>query len=88
MSRGAALVGSVAFLVLGPGTVAGLVPWWISGWELQRPLLGVMAFRVIGAALVALGATAFLDSFARFAVRGAGTKERRGSAGDGDLIEI
>lgn len=73
MSRGVALLGSVAFLVLGPGTVAGLVPYWTSRWEMQRPLLGVVAFRMVGAALVALGAAALLDSFARFAVRGAGT---------------
>jgi protein-S-isoprenylcysteine O-methyltransferase Ste14 len=73
MSRGLALLGSVAFLLLGPGTVAGLVPWWISRWEMQRPLLGVAALRMVGAALVALGAAALLDSFARFAVRGVGT---------------
>jgi protein-S-isoprenylcysteine O-methyltransferase Ste14 len=73
MSRGVALLGSTAFLLLAPGSVAGLVPWWISRWEMQRPLLGVAAFRMVGAALVALGAAALLDSFARFAVRGVGT---------------
>lgn len=73
MTRGVALLGSVAFLLLVPGTVAGLVPWWISRWEMQGPFLGVVAFRIAGAALVALGAAALLDSFARFAMRGVGT---------------
>jgi protein-S-isoprenylcysteine O-methyltransferase Ste14 len=73
MSRGASLLGSLAFLVLAPGTVAGLVPWWISGWRLQRPLLGAVELRMVGAALIAGGMAALLDSFARFALRGLGT---------------
>jgi protein-S-isoprenylcysteine O-methyltransferase Ste14 len=73
MTRRRALLGSLVFLVLVPGTVAGLVPWWISRWELRRPFLGIAGFRIAGAVLVALGAAALLDSFARFALRGLGT---------------
>lgn len=73
MKRGWALLGSLAFLVLAPGTVAGLVPFWISRWRMQPPLLGLAATRVLGAVLVAAGLAGLLDSFARFALRGLGT---------------
>ncbi len=73
MSRAGALLGSLAFLVVAPGTVAGLVPWWISRWRVQRPFLGAADLRLVGAALLVLGAAVLLDSFARFALRGLGT---------------
>jgi protein-S-isoprenylcysteine O-methyltransferase Ste14 len=73
MSRTRALLGSLAFLVLAPGTVAGLVPWWLSRWELRPPLLGLAPLRALGGALVALGAAGLLESFARFALGGLGT---------------
>jgi protein-S-isoprenylcysteine O-methyltransferase Ste14 len=66
-------LGSALFLVVAPGTVAGLVPWWISRWQLQAPLLGLSAFRVIGALFVAAGIPVLLDSFLRFALQGLGT---------------
>jgi protein-S-isoprenylcysteine O-methyltransferase Ste14 len=71
--RGWALLGSFAFLVLAPGTVAVLVPWVITRWRMSPPLLGLGATRAAGFALVALGAAGLVDSFARFAVRGLGT---------------
>lgn len=73
MTRARAALGTLLFLVLVPGTVAGLVPWWLSGWRLERPFLGFGASRLLGAALVAAGAAALLDAFARFALRGLGT---------------
>lgn len=73
MNRASATLGSLVFLLLAPGTVAGVVPWWISRWEWQRPLLGTGVSRVAGGALVAVGVAALLDSFARFALRGLGT---------------
>ncbi len=73
MRRFLAVVGSAFFLVLAPGTVAGLAPWWISHWQMQAPLLGFSAFRVLGALLVAAGVAVLLDSFARFALQGLGT---------------
>ena len=33
MSRRMAALGSALFLVLAPGTAAGLVPWLLTGWE-------------------------------------------------------
>ena len=70
--RFAAALGSLAFLVIAPGTVVGLVPWWISRWRAQPAFLGAFS-RVAGAVLVALGVAVLLDSFARFALRGLGT---------------
>jgi len=68
-----ALLGSALFLVIAPGTVAGLGPWWISRWRMQPPFLGFYEFRFIGVALIALGLPVLLDSFARFALQGLGT---------------
>src|SRR5499425_3485921 len=73
MHRAAAVVGSVLFLVVAPGTLVVLVPFWISGWRLAPPLVGFVGFRVLGALLVAAGLPVLLDSFARFAIQGLGT---------------
>jgi protein-S-isoprenylcysteine O-methyltransferase Ste14 len=69
----AAIVGSAVFLVIAPGFVAGLVPWWISHWRLQPPLLGLLPLRFAGGLLTALGTAGLLDSFLRFALQGLGT---------------
>jgi protein-S-isoprenylcysteine O-methyltransferase Ste14 len=73
MKRAQSIVGSAIFLVLAPGIVAGAVPWWISGWRMNEPLLGFVGFRVIGALLIACGLPVLLDSFAQFAFEGLGT---------------
>ena len=73
MRRVAAVMGSAVFLVVAPGTIAGLVPWWISRWRMQPPLLGSSALRLLGLALMAPGLAVLLDSFARFALTGRGT---------------
>ncbi len=73
MTRAGALLGSLAFLVVAPGSAAGLVPWWITRWRVQRPFLGAADLRLLGAALIVAGAAILLDSFARFALRGLGT---------------
>ena len=73
MKRLSAIVGTGLFLLLAPGTVAGLVPWWITRWRMQPPLLGFSGFRVIGALMIAVGIAVVLDSFARFALQGLGT---------------
>ncbi len=73
MRRVLAVLGSAFFLVIAPGTVAGLVPWWISRWRMQAPLLGFFPVRIVGALLIAAGLPVLLDSFARFALKGLGT---------------
>jgi hypothetical protein len=46
-----AMLRSAAYLVVVPGVFVGLVPWWMSRWRLEPPLLGFSAFRVIGVLL-------------------------------------
>jgi protein-S-isoprenylcysteine O-methyltransferase Ste14 len=71
--RALAIAGSAVFLVLAPGFVAGLLPWWISHWRLERPFFGLELFRVAGGFMIGLGLIGLVDSFARFALQGLGT---------------
>ena len=73
MKRQSAIIGSFLFLLIAPGTVAGYVPWLISRWRMQPPLLQFSPFRVLGVLLIAAGIPMVLDSFARFALQGLGT---------------
>jgi len=73
MRKVLAIVGSAVFLVIAPGFVAGLVPWWISHWRVEAPFLGTRLFRVGGGMLITLGVIGLLDSFVRFALQGVGT---------------
>jgi protein-S-isoprenylcysteine O-methyltransferase Ste14 len=68
-----AILGSAVFLLIAPGFVAGLVPWWMSHWRFETPFSGTPLFRVAGALLIASGAVCLLDSFVRFALQGLGT---------------
>ncbi len=68
-----AILGTTVFLLLAPGVVVGLVPWWISRWHVHAPFLGFAPFRVIGALLIAVGIPVLLESFGRFALQGIGT---------------
>jgi len=71
--RPAAILGSLVFLVIAPGFVAGVVPWWLSHWHVRAAFLGLSVFRVVGALLILGGVPLILDSFARFALQGLGT---------------
>src|ERR1051325_8088616 len=73
MRKVVAIVGSAIFLVIAPGFVAGLMPWWISRWRVEAPFLGMPIFRFAGGILITLGLIGLLDSFARFALQGVGT---------------
>lgn len=73
MRRTYAIVGSFIFLIIAPGVVAGLVPWWITRWQFQRPFFRAAVTRDFGVLLIALGTPTLLDSFARFAWDGLGT---------------
>jgi protein-S-isoprenylcysteine O-methyltransferase Ste14 len=66
-----AAVGSVLFLVVAPGVVAGLVPWWLTGWEADRDVPA--AFVAAGVVLIAGGAGVLLHAFALFVTEGLGT---------------
>jgi protein-S-isoprenylcysteine O-methyltransferase Ste14 len=71
MSRAKAAAGSAAFLLLAPGVVAGLIPWWLTGWDVDYDFW--LPLRVAGGALVAVSATILVQAFARFVVEGLGT---------------
>jgi len=73
VQRAGAVFGSLLFLVIAPGLVAVYVPWALTRWHVQPPLLGLPLLRGLGVALVVLGAPGLLDSFARFALLGRGT---------------
>jgi protein-S-isoprenylcysteine O-methyltransferase Ste14 len=60
-------------MVVGPGTVVGVVPYLLTRWRARDPLPGGAAARVLGAALVATGGTVITSAFARFAREGLGT---------------
>jgi len=73
LRRAWAILGSAVFLVIAPGFVAGVVPWWISRWEIHEAFFGIAALRFLGWALIALGSIGLLDCFRRFAFEGLGT---------------
>ena len=68
--RRAAVV-TVVFLFAAPGVMAGLVPWWITGWD--RPSVAGGVLDVLGVLLVATGLAMVLDCFVRFVREGVGT---------------
>ena len=71
MQKKTAVAGSAGFLVIAPGVVAGLVPWWLTGW---RAGVAVPApVRVTGGVMAAAGAVTLIGSFAQFATEGRGT---------------
>jgi protein-S-isoprenylcysteine O-methyltransferase Ste14 len=65
-------VGSLVFLVVAPGVVAGLVPRLLTGWDGREPPLHWL-LRGVGWALLAAGVLVLLSAFVRFVVEGAGT---------------
>jgi protein-S-isoprenylcysteine O-methyltransferase Ste14 len=68
-----AAIGTAVFLLVGPGVVAGLVPWLLTGWTMREPLPHWLPVRVVGALLVGAGASVLVVSFARFVYEGLGT---------------
>jgi protein-S-isoprenylcysteine O-methyltransferase Ste14 len=72
-SRIKAALGSLAFLLLAPGGVAGLVPWLITHWRPLPPGDGLGALRWTGLILIVAGLAVVLEAFARFAWEGLGT---------------
>lgn len=71
ISRAAA--GSLLFLVVAPGAVAGLLPWWLTGWRARDLPSYWMPVRVLGVALVMAGVVVLVHAFARFVMEGRGT---------------
>lgn len=67
-----AWVGTLAFLVVAPGVVAGLVPWLITGWREPAAWGPPVLIWVVALLLVLPGVWLLLDAFVRFA-RASGT---------------
>jgi len=76
-NKSLAAVGSAIFFALAPGVVAGLIPFWLTGWRTRRPqLLASWAWvplRVVGVVLLVAGAVVLVQAFVRFVVEGVGT---------------
>jgi len=73
MRKVAAGLGSLVFFLVAPGTVAGLIPWWLTGWKVRDPLPYWLPLRVLGAVMLVTGTAVLVNAFVRFAVEGIGT---------------
>lgn len=73
MNRIKAAVGSLVFFAVAPCVVGGLVPYWLTGWQVQTPLPFWAPARILGAVLVAMGLIVIVSAFARFVTEGIGT---------------
>jgi len=62
--------GSAAFFAIAPGVVAGVVPWWLTGWDAEPVWLPL---RIAGAVVTAAAAAVLVHAFWRFVVEGVGT---------------
>lgn len=71
MRRRAAAAGSALFFALAPGTVAGLLPWALTGWRVGT--VAPWPVRLLGVALIVAGLLVIVPAFVRFVREGAGT---------------
>jgi protein-S-isoprenylcysteine O-methyltransferase Ste14 len=71
--RVSAVLGSIVFFCVAPGTFAGYVPYRLTRWRIGPPLLGIPALRWVGGAMIAMGVAGLVECFARFALQGRGT---------------
>ena len=73
MRRVTVAVGSAVFLLVVPGTVVGLIPWLLTGWQVREPVPYWAPMRVLGAVLLVAGLNVLVQAFVRFVVEGLGT---------------
>lgn len=73
MSNLRVAAGSVVFFLAAPCVVAGLVPWWLTRWQVRSPLPFWNPLRVVGGVFVLAGAAFLMHAFARFVTEGSGT---------------
>lgn len=67
------MAGTVLFLVVAPGVVAGVIPWALTGWESGDAFGSLGLVRVVGAVVLVAGVAVLLEAFARFVLEGRGT---------------
>jgi protein-S-isoprenylcysteine O-methyltransferase Ste14 len=78
MRKSAAAAGSALFFALAPGVIAGVIPWWSTGWRFATPAIYAspwigVPFRVLGAVMTISAAAFLVWAFVRFVVEGLGT---------------
>ena len=74
MQRTSAAVGTSIFFALAPGTMAGLIPWGLTGWHPHHTQASAwIPLRVLGGALIAAGLIVLVAAFVRFVTEGIGT---------------
>jgi protein-S-isoprenylcysteine O-methyltransferase Ste14 len=66
-------LGTLAFFIVAPGTVAGVAPWIISGGWRRGDVPSLV--RAVGVFLVVGGLASLVESFARFVIQGHGTPD-------------
>ena len=71
MNRASAAVGSFVFLFVGPGLVAGAVPWALTRWDMRDDF--PLPLQMVGVVLIVAGVSVVLHGFWRFVVEGLGT---------------
>jgi protein-S-isoprenylcysteine O-methyltransferase Ste14 len=73
MRKPTAAAASMLFFGIAPGVVAGLIPWWLTRWQVRGPLAHWAPLRVTGLIVLAVGAVVLVQAFARFVTEGHGT---------------
>lgn len=68
-----ATLGTIAFVLVVPGTAIVLIPYLLTDWRLAQPLLGWNATRGLGVALLVLALPILVLFNLRFVVEGHGT---------------
>ena len=68
MNQRDALIGSAAFFVIAPGTVAGLIPWLITHWRQGEG--ASQGTTIFGALLILASLVLLVECFVRFANHG------------------
>jgi protein-S-isoprenylcysteine O-methyltransferase Ste14 len=68
-----AAAGSIVFFFLAPGVVAGLIPRWLTNWQVRSSWPYAGALRVVGAVILVVCVSVLVHSFVRFVAEGIGT---------------
>jgi len=68
-----AIVGTIVFTICVPGTVVVIVPYLLSRWRINPPLLGLSSIRWFGATLILAALPIFIAFLIRFVREGRGT---------------